>query len=426
MFIIGTDPVNLAQLTSVCGAERCEFHSLSGYDEIRAVDRFPVVEVLARSRQALRDFHGPVNAVIGWWDFPVSTMLPILRREFGTPGPTLEAVLKCEHKFYSRLEQRRSVPQYVPGFAVFDPFTADPLASVNLAFPFWIKPVKATASYLGFKVHNRSEFRGALQRIRAGIGRFALPFDEILRRATLPPEMAHVSGRYCIAESIISRGRQCTLEGYVHHGRVSVYGIVDSVREGRARSSFARYQYPSALPLRVRREMMDVTARFLTHIGFDDSPFNVEFYWDPQCDRIWLLEVNTRISKSHCPLFKLVDGEYHHAVNLAVCLGELPDFPHRQGPYKVAAKFMLRRFRDAVVRRVPTDECVASVRRRFPDTELRLHVREGMRLSELRDQDSYSYEVAVLFMGAKDQKTLLANHRAAVEALGFEFDEVAA
>ncbi|MGD9387652.1 MAG: D-alanine--D-alanine ligase, partial [Gammaproteobacteria bacterium] len=392
VFILGTDNFNLRQLESVRGAERCEFHSLSDFAEIRHPRQYPVREVLAQSRDRLARFPQPVDAIIGWWDFPVSTMLPILRRQVGAPGPSLEAVLKCEHKYFSRLEQQACIPAHVPAFRVFDPMADDPLAAIELDFPFWIKPVKAASSYLGFYIPDAAHFRHALARVRTGIDRLAGPFDEILRYASLTPDRSKITGRFCIAESIISRGRQCTLEGYVHHGVVTVYGIVDSVREGRHGSCFARYQYPSSLPARIHETMVATITRFLGHIGFDDSPFNAEFFWEPDSDHTWLLEVNTRISKSHCPLFKLVDGEYHHAVNLAVCLGEEPQFPHRQGRYPLAAKFMLRRFADAIVRKVPSAADINAVERAFPGLRFVSHVAEGTRLSELKDQDSYSFE----------------------------------
>ena len=41
---------------------------------------------------------------------------------------------------------------------------------------------------------------------------------------------------------------------------------------------------------------------------------------------------------------------------------------------------------------------IEAVRTRFPGTEIQLHIQPGMRLSELRDQDSYSYEIAVIFI----------------------------
>src|SRR5690625_6073998 len=70
--------------------------------------------------------------------------------------------------------------------------------------------------------------------------------------------------------------------------------------------------------------MANIADRFLTHIEYDNAPFNVEFFWDPETDHIWLLEVNTRISESHTDLFLKVDGASHHEVATDLSLGERP------------------------------------------------------------------------------------------------------
>jgi biotin carboxylase len=275
-------------------------------------------------------------------------------------------------------------------------------------------------SYLGFKVHDDAEFEAALCRIRAGIPKIGIPFNYLLDFAELPPEIAAVDGNHCIVESIISAGRQCTLEGYALEDEIVVYGAVDSIREGRHQSSFQRYQYPSALPQDVVARMTSITERVLSHMGFTYSPFNIEFYWDEQTDEIRLLEINTRISKSHCPLFHMVDGEYHHQVMIDVALGQRPAFPHREGRYGVAAKFMWRAFEDALVRRVPSAEEIARVQRLFPEAEIEVHLTEGARLSDLKFQDSYSYEMATIFLGGDSEAELLEKYDRCREALNIE------
>jgi len=422
VFVLGCDRLNLEQVEAVRGAEDYRFHALTSYDEAKPGDEEISAErLLDKARARLDAFDGSIDAILGWWDFPVSTLLPILRREYDTPGPTLESTLRCEHKYWSRLEQSRCVPDHTPSFELVDPDDPDPLSELDLKPPFWLKPVKSVRSYLGFRIEDRDDFGAALAVIRQQIHRLAVPFDQVLSYAELPDEIGAADGRHCVAESIISDGRQVTLEGYAHDGEVQVYGVIASIREGRHGSSFARYQYPSDVPSEAREAMTDVVRRFLTHVGFGPSPFNAEFYWDEENDRIWLLEVNTRISKSHAPLFQMVDGESHHAVNLQLALGEAPELPEREGRFAVAAKFMPRRFEDAVVTRVPTEEDVARVQRADPGTLIEVHVREGMSLSELKGQDSYSYMLAEIHMGAADEETLLANYHDAMKMLGFEF-----
>jgi len=422
IFVLGADEFNLAQMRALDEAHACRFHTLFEHHEVKAAPEIPVAELYTGALQRLQAFPGSIDAIVGYWDFPVSTMLPLLCREHDLPSPTFEATLKCEHKFWSRLEQSSVIKDYIPDFCAVDPFAENPRGQISVDYPFWIKPVKSATSFLGFKVHNDAELEHVLRIIRDNIFRFARPFNYLLQFAELPAEIAAVDGNHCIVESIISRGRQCTLEGYVFHGEVTVYGAVDSIREGKHRSSFSRYQYPSTIPRRIQREMIAVTSRFLCHIGFDNGPFNIEFFWERSNDAIWLLEINTRISKSHCPLFRNVDGATHHKIMLDLALGQRPEFPHRQGSYKLAAKFMWRIYEDAYVRRVPDSRELKALQQRFPGAEIQLHIHEGMRLSELRDQDSYSYEIAVIFLAGNTQQELLQKYREVQRLMNIEFE----
>lgn len=422
IFVVGLDDFHLAQLRTLPGAGDYVFHPLFTHQELKQRPRFPVERLIDEGVALLKRFPGRVDAVVGYWDFPVSTVLPILRASVGLPGPTLESVLKCEHKYWSRLEQAQVVPGYIPAFCTVDPFAAEPLAGVTIDFPFWIKPVKAVLSYLGFLVEDVDDFRRAIERIRAGIRRFGDPFNLVLEHATLPPEVAEVDGNRCIAESLISAGRQCTLEGYAWQGDVRIYGVVDSLREGAACSSFSRYQYPSVLPEAVQARMADIAARVIRRIGYDGAPFNIEFYWEADTERIWLLEINTRISKSHAPLFRMVDGCYHHQVMIDLGLGREPSMPRREGPYACAAKFMVRRHEDARVVRAPTRAEIDAMEAEFTGVVLQVDVSEGMRLSELPYQDSYTYEVATVFVGADTVEELEAKHARIMARLPLEFE----
>jgi biotin carboxylase len=424
IFVFGADEFNLAQIRSLEGAENYRLHELFHYRETRTGDEFPVEMLYKGALERLNDFSGSIDAIVGYWDFPVSTMLPLLRQPFGLPSPSFEAILKCEHKYWSRLEQRKIVPEYIPEFCAVDPFADNPARQISVDYPFWIKPVKAASSHLGFKVRNDTELQHAIQAIRKNIFRFAKPFNYLLQFAELPDDVASIDGFHCIVEGIISRGRQCTLEGYVYQGEVCVYGVVDSIREGKHRSSFSRYQYPSSIPQHIQEKMIGITERFFTAIGFDYGPFNIEFYWESGHDSIWLLEINTRISKSHCPLFRHVDGATHHRVMLDLALGKRPDFPHRRGQYRYAAKFMWRIYEDARVKRVPTEDELRALCRRFPSAEIQVHIDTGMRLSELKYQDSYSYEIAVVFLGGGSQQDLLQKYAAVQQALDVELAPV--
>ncbi|MCG6657576.1 ATP-grasp domain-containing protein [Halomonas campisalis] len=423
VFVFGLNDFNRRKLEKLRGSQAIDFHQLLDRRELVERRHYPIEEILENARQRLRDFPGSVDGIVHYIDFPVSTIVPILAEEFGLPSASLSAVLKCEHKYWARVEQAKVVPECVPPFAAFDPFDDAALERLEreVGYPMWIKPIKSFSSYLGFRVDGPADFHAGVTRMRDEISRFQAPFDYLLEKVARPSEVAEVGGGHCIAEGIID-GRQCTLEGYGHQRRIEVYGAVDSLRHAN-RSTFGRYQYPSTLPERVLERMEAVTRRFMRHIGYDNAPFNVEFFWDEESDRIWLLEVNTRISESHCDLFEKVDGSSHHQVAVDLALGRAPDFTKGAGEYPIAGKFFLRTYGDARLRQVPDADEIRRVERQVPGATIQVQVEEGGQLSELMDQDSYSFCLALVFIGAEEEAELLDKFDEVGRLLTFEFDK---
>jgi len=426
VFVVGLNDTNRERLKRLRGVEDVAFHGIIDPAAVYETEEFDIPAMLEESEATLKGFDGSVDAIVGYMDFPVSTMLPILCRKFGTRSTSLESLLKCEHKFWSRSVQREAIPQHVPKFTWFDPFDDRALGKIgesDLRFPFFVKPIKSSGSRLGFRIDKPEDFDYAIGKFRAEIESIAEPFDFVLDQADLPDEVRAVTGRCCMAEQIIG-GRQCTVEGYVHNGEVVPYGIVDSIRFPQV-LSFYYYLYPSKLPVPVQEKMRELTKTIMSHVGFDNSAFNIEFFWDEVDDQIWLLEINTRISQSHCDLFEKVDGISHQQVTVDLGLDRRPDMPHREGSFGVAAKFFYRVFfTDATVARVPTPEEIAAVEAKFPGTKIAPQVKEGMRLSELPEQDAYSYALAYVWMGANKQSTLLWNYEKLLRDIHFEFSEI--
>lgn len=417
IFVVGLDDFNCQKLKRIGEAKSYQFHPLLTFDEVKYRTEASPRELLDKAEGRLHSFSGTIDAIVGYWDFPVTCLVPFLSHKYGLPAPTFNSVLKCEHKFWCRVEQSKVLKEH-PHFYAFNPFDEDPRAAIPLKFPFWIKPVKSFASQLGFRIHNAREFHDSISIIRKGIGKLAKPFNFFLQQIPLPAEVAAVDGSYCLAEEIIT-GKQCTIEGYVYNGQVEVYGVVDSIRESN-RSTFARYQYPSKIPRDIQDRMTQIAQIFFTQIGYNNAPFNIEFFYDEHHDKVWLLEVNPRISQSHCDLFEKVDGASHHEVMIDLALGNKPDFPKREGAYGCAAKFFMRTHDDAIVKGIPKEPDIQRVKELFPGTLVKIHVEEGMRLSESLNKESYSYELGFMFMGAKNEHELLENHRKALDYLPFE------
>jgi biotin carboxylase len=424
VFVFGLNDLQRGELETVRGAESYAFHSLLDYDRLVRRGEFDFEALLDQAREELRAFDGSVDALVAHWDFPTSLLAPILAAEWDIASPSLESLVKCEHKYWSRLEQRASVPECVPGFASFDPFDDNALDQVDLEFPFWVKPVKAHSSNLGFEIHDAEQFAQALEEIRDEIGGIGDAFDQVLHRLDLPPEVREATGTTCLAEQLIE-GTQAAPEGTMYHDDFHVHGLFD-MHKDQAGTSFERLDYPAhTVPESVQQRMIDISERYLRHVGFDNGCFNTEFMWDEPNDQLWLIEVNTRISQSHSDLFAKVDGVSNHEVAIDIALGQRPSMPHREGRFAVASKCMIFHDEDAVVTRVPTEEEIAEVAERFPETRVTLQVKPGDRLSELPHQDSYRYNLGVAYIGADDRSQLVERYDAVVDQLRFEFEPVA-
>jgi biotin carboxylase len=327
--------------------------------------------------------------------------------------------VKCEHKYWSRLEQQRVIDEY-PRFGLVD-IDGEPALPDGLSYPVWVKPVKSVSSALAFRVEDGQQLRQAAAAMRDGIGRMGDPFDFVLSHLQLPPEVTGIGGRACLAEEAAT-GAQVTVEGYSFHGDVHVYGTVDSITCPDS-SSFLRYQYPSSLPSAVTQRMAEISERVIKQIGLDGITFNIEYFWDPDHDTISLLEVNPRHSQSHAELFEQVDGVANHDHMLQLALGREPRLRHREGPYHIAAKWFVRRVADGVASRVPTSQEIEQVERAIPGCTVDVTVTTGDRLSELYDQDSYSYALATVYVGADDEDELIRKYEQALAGLPFEFEE---
>jgi biotin carboxylase len=419
VFVLGLDDINRQTLEALPGAEDLRFHALLSVEEVVNDEDLDLAELLEKAHQELGEFDGSVDAIVGFWDFPTSTMVPMLCQRLGLPGAKLEGVLKCEHKYWSRVEQSKVIQEYPP-FAIVDLDQGCDIPP-DLSFPMWLKPVKSSSSDLAFHVEDEQQFSDAVAQIRDGIDRLGKPFDFVLGQVDLPPEIARIGGRACLAEEEVS-GLQVTVEGYVYDGDPRPYAVIDSVLYPET-TSFLRYQYPSTLPNSVAEATVQLSREVMQKIDLGSGTFNVEFFWNPDSDQICLLEVNPRHSQSHAWLFEYVDGVPNHHFMIQLALGREPQFPHQQGEYAVAAKWFLRRFEDGLVRRAPTPEEITGIERETPGVKIDIVADEGTRLSEMSFQDSYSYELAHVHVGASDEAELREKYDRCVEALCFEFDE---
>ena len=418
VFVMGMDERNREMLESTPTGRECRFHPLLSIEELQHGE-IDIEQTLDAARAVLDGFDGTVDAIVGYRDFPITLLVPILCAEHGLPAPELDSVVKCEHKYWSRHLQSQVTDAHPP-FSLVDLDADTP--EHGLEYPLWLKPIKSASSELAYRVEDDQGFRAAVERIRRSIDRIGRPFESILERVDLPSKVAEAGRHHCLAEGAL-HGVQAAAEGYVYGGEVTVYAVLDSV-DFPGNPSFLRHQYPSGLPDEVQKRIRQASEDVIEQHGLDNSTFSVEFFYDPLQDDLGIVEINPRHSQSHAALFELVDGVANHERMLRMALGEDPALSDRdKGEFSVAAEWYHRRFRDGVVTRIPGEEEVRELEDSMRGVSIHIVPSVGQRLSEMIAQDSYSFELAKIVLAGANELEMQAKYERCVKGLRFEFED---
>lgn len=406
ILVIGIDEFNMSVLSAL-NPQQYRFIPVFNAPEIRRSDRIYIDKLIEKAKRSVEELNR-LDAIISFFDFPFTLIASHLIDHYGLRGPMPISAIKCQHKYWSRVEQQKVVPEHVPDFAPVNPYDTPGLGEINVELPFWLKPIKAHSSESSFLIKSNEDLQRSYPHIQDHIPHFAEPFNFFLDSIELPPDIRGVDGHYCIAEQDV-QGHQCTLSGYVYEQDVQCYGIVDSIHYKDV-PSFFYYYLPSALPDSVQQSMREISKTVMQHMGLNNSPFNIEFFYDKDRGAIHILEINPRMSQSHADLYHKVDGMSNHQVLIDVVLGKKPSIQDKQGKYNCAAKFIIRVFEDGVVRHVPSEQKIREIEHRYPDTHIQIDVQEGQRLSDLKLQDSYSYGLGIVYTGAQNRGELLQKY----------------
>lgn len=352
-----------------------------------------------------------IDAVVSSDDYPGIALTSVLAQRFGLPGVAAEVNLRCQHKYYSRLDQRRFVPEAVPAFCLLD---EDHLPVLEeLRYPVFLKPVKSFFSVGAYRADSLNELirRGWQSSLQES---FFRPFETVLN------EYAHLPlGPRVIVEELL-QGLQVTVEGYVAGGEIQVIGVVDSIMYPGTRS-FQRFEYPSALPSSVQRRMADIAQKVMAGIGYDNGLFNIEMMYDPKTDSIHIIEINPRMASQFADLYEKVDGSNTYETLIDIALGKKPTFRKRQGRHRFAASCVLRTFKNAVVSSLPSEKEIEQVRKRYPDARVEVLATRGRRLSqEMQDGESFRY--GIVSLGGRDRQDILGMLDECRARLSFSFD----
>ena len=396
-----------------------------GTDEETHAPGFDAVRFLHETIRAIERRRDRYRAVVGFDDFPACVVGCLVAETFGFPAPSFESLYLCQHKYYSRMAQREAVPEAIPRFHILD-LARDPApADLPMPLPVFVKPVKSYLSILARRIDTFADLVRAVDEARRRLPPITTLFDGLVAASHLDPRLRTIPSAALLVEEPLS-GHQVTLDGYVCGGQVVPLGVVDSIFVP-GTPSFERFEYPSRIPAGVQDRMARIAERCIAAIGLDRTLFNAEFFYRPEDDAIRLIEINGRMASQFAPLYLMVDGLDMYAMQLDLALGGDPRAAGVWAPErrrgKVAASFVLRRFENGIVHRVPEAEDLDRFSRRFPEAFVEVLVSRGERLSD-ELQDDYSYRYALVDLCATDQSTLFQKFDEAKTLLPFAFEPI--
>jgi biotin carboxylase len=368
------------------------------------------VEFVAR---AVRGDLGRIDGVMSSSDYPGAMLAGAIATELGLAGSRPERLIAASHKYYSRIAQRAAVPDAVPDFALVDPRHGE--IAPPLAFPCFVKPVKGAFSVLARRIDGPAAFREFIT--SPAVQEFGEGYMAVFNRLVAGYTPYRNDGHAFIVEDLL-HGDLVTVEGYVSEGVARVFGIVDSTLH--PNRSFARFDYPSALPGPVQDRMAAIACDVVKALGLAHTLFNIEMIYDAPADRISIVEVNPRICGQFADLYQKVDGTNTYEIALALCTGARPRLLKGRGRYAAAASVPLRVFEPTTVESAPSEADVAAAEHLFPETIVWSECSSGDELADFDfGEDGASHRYAVINLGGASRADLERRCRAVQERLGY-------
>ncbi|MGE0825569.1 MAG: acetyl-CoA carboxylase biotin carboxylase subunit family protein [Candidatus Binatia bacterium] len=235
-----------------------------------------------------------------------------LCEEFGLPGPSVESVFLCLHKYYSR----RAEPSPIRcGYIDLQ----DEQPHVSL-YPCYIKPPWLNLGILGFKVHGPDELAQALSVARRDYGAWSPLYYPFFRRYVDEKKYPLATRDIMLVEEFIE-GPQVTVEGWVYDHEPCIWAITDTntYPGGRVIDNFS---LPSRHPAHIQRLLVEQAKAAIRSVGLNNGFFNIEFWCHE--DAVTLTEINGRAATCFYNLYRQCLQSCVYEAGLALACGRNP------------------------------------------------------------------------------------------------------
>ncbi len=389
--------------------DTCMYHTIADYTVSFDITHtyMPLDTEIERICEVLSDI--PLDGIFATNDYPGQSVASVIAHELGLPGPDPSVLLPLQDKYYARKLASNVIPECIPDFETIAPEHPE-LSHVSL--PCIIKPIKGVGSLGTMLIRNEAE----LAALAAIPDLFFQPLHDLLTQYT----DHNLSDNVLLAESCAS-GLQVTVDGYVYNGSIQIMGIVDSDIDPQT-LQFHTFTYPSQLETHIQNRIKEVVTILVQATKLNNTCFNVECRYDPEYDRITIIEMNTRMSSQFADMYEKVDGYHPYQVAIDLACGTEPEILHQKGKYKKACGFCIHTNADYFVDRVPTPDEKETLLAEIPDMRIEVEVSPGKRMSAC-DDAVFVYGYTMLQIGGDSDEELKEKFDHARTNLPFRFSK---
>lgn len=254
-----------------------------------------------------------------------------LCEEFGFPGPSVESVFLCMHKYYGR----RAEPEPIRCQAID---LHDPHPSVA-TYPCYLKPPWLNLGILGFKLESAADLDRALRIARRDYPAWSPLYTPFFRRYVDLDKYPLAVQDMMLVEEFVD-GPQVTVEGWVYGGQPHLWAITDTNTYPGTRV-IDNFSLPSRHPAPIQAELERQAYAAIGSVGLDNGFFNIEFWCHE--DRVTLTEVNGRAATCFYQLYRQCLDACIYEAGLSLASGRAPSLSPARRPV-VGGQFNLITF----------------------------------------------------------------------------------
>lgn len=235
-----------------------------------------------------------------------------LCEEFGLPGPSVESVFLCMHKYYGR----RAEPNPIRCEAID---LNDPAPQLS-HYPCFLKPPWLNLGILGFALESPQDLEQALEVVRREYPAWSPLYTPFFQRYVDLRKYPLAVQDMMLVEEFID-GPQVTVEGWVYQNQPHIWAITDTSTYPGTRV-IDNFSLPSRHSAAIQTQLAEHACQAIRNVGLDNGFFNIEFWCHE--DKVTLTEVNGRAATCFYNLYRNCLGACIYEAGLALACGKPP------------------------------------------------------------------------------------------------------